>query len=178
MSIQGVQISPARMESNRWLATRTASIQGRVLSIGAADDSDGAGRHYRDYFISAASYTTSEHIPYPGCDLVIDVRHMPQVPDASFDCVFCSGVLEHVDDYDAGMREVTRILKPGGVLLLGLPFRQKLHLAPTDYWRFTEFGIRILLQRNRYQIDEITPIDASVTDFPAAYWSRATKPQE
>jgi len=166
------------MESNRWLAAQTATIQGSVLSIGSADDSDGAGRHYRDYFTRADSYTTSEYIPYPGCDLVIDVRHMPQVSDASFDCVFCSGVLEHVDDYDAGMREIRRVLKPGGVLLLGLPFRQKLHLAPTDYWRFTEFGIRMLLQRTGYQIDEIVPIDASVADFPAAYWSRATKPEE
>jgi SAM-dependent methyltransferase len=169
--------SVARMESNRWLSAHTASIQGRVLSIGSMDDRDGEGRRYREYFTGATSYTTSEHIPYPGCELVIDVRTMPQVADASFDCVFCSGVLEHVDDYDAGMREITRILKPGGVLLLGLPFRQGLHLVPTDYWRFTEFGIRTLLQRNGYHIDEIAPIDASVADFPASYWSRATKPQ-
>src|SRR5262245_21286999 len=116
--------SIARMESNRWLTMQTASIHGRVLSIGSMDDRDGEGRHYRNYFTGATSYTTSEHIPYPGCELVIDVRKMPQVANASFDCVFCSGVLEHVDDYDAGMREITRILMPGGVLLLGLPFRQ------------------------------------------------------
>lgn len=167
--------SAARIESNRWLAAHTADITGTVLSIGSMDDKDGEGRLYRQYFGSAASYTTSEHIPYPGCDLVIDVRHMPQIADATYDCVFCSGVLEHVDDYEAGMREIARILKPGGTLLLGLPFRQALHLAPTDYWRFTEFGIRVLLDRHGYRADDITPIDTSVPDFPATYWSRATK---
>ena len=167
--------SAARIESNTWLAARTAAITGDVLSIGSMDDKDGQGRLYRQYFSSARSYTTSEHIPYPGCDLVIDVRHMPQIADATYDCVFCSGVLEHVDDYEAGMREIARILKPGGTLLLGLPFRQALHLKPTDYWRFTEFGIRVLLGRHNCHVDEISPIDTTVADFPAAYWSRATR---
>jgi len=167
--------SAARIESNTWLAARTAEIAGTVLSIGSMDDKDGQGRRYREYFAKASSYTTSEHIPYPGCDLVIDVRNMPQIADATYDCVFCSGVLEHVDDYEAGMREITRILKPRGTLLLGLPFRQTLHLAPTDYWRFTEFGIRVLLDRHGYRAEEVTPIDTSVPDFPATYWSRATK---
>jgi len=167
--------SVARMESNRWLAAQAATVEGRVLSIGSMDDRDGEGRHYRDYFAGATSYTTSEHIPYPGCEIVIDVRGMPQIADASFDCVFCSGVLEHVDDYEAGMREIARIIRPGGSLLLGLPFRQALHLKPTDYWRFTEFGIRVLLERHGYRVDELVPIDTSVPDFPAAYWARATK---
>lgn len=167
--------STARIESNTWLAARTADVTGAVLSIGSMDDRDGQGRSYRQYFAEASSYTTSEHIPYPGCDLVIDVRNMPQIADATYDCVFCSGVLEHVDDYEAGMREIARILKPGGTLFLGLPFRQALHLKPTDYWRFTEFGIRVLLERHGFGVDEITPIDMSVEDFPATYWSRATK---
>jgi SAM-dependent methyltransferase len=167
--------SVARIESNRWLAAQAATIQGRVLSIGSMDDKDGEGKRYRDYFAKASSYTTSEHIPYPGCELVIDVRQMPQLADASYDCVFCSGVLEHLDDYEAGMREIARITRPGGSLLLGLPFRQGLHLKPTDYWRFTEFGIRVLLERNGFQVDELTPIDTSVPDFPASYWSKATR---
>jgi SAM-dependent methyltransferase len=167
--------SVARISSNHWLAAQTASIRGRVLSIGSMDDRDGEGRHYRDYFVHADSYTTSEHIPYPGCDLVIDVRAMPQIADATYDCVFCSGVLEHVDDFESGMREIARIMKPGAALLLGLPFRQALHLKPTDYWRFTEYGIRVLVARHGLHVDELVSIDAPEPDFPASYWTRATK---
>ncbi|MEZ5319969.1 MAG: methyltransferase domain-containing protein [Vicinamibacterales bacterium] len=167
--------SVARIESNRWLREHAAACEGHVLSIGSRDDLDGEGHRYREYFTRATSYTTSEHVPYPGCDLVIDVRRMPEIADGRYDTVFCSGVLEHVDDYEAGMREITRITRAGGALLLGLPFRQAIHLAPTDYWRFTAFGIRVLLDRHGWDVADLAPIDQSVPDFPATYWARAVK---
>lgn len=167
--------SQARIESNRWLRTQAAGITGRVLSIGSGDDRDGEGGRYRHYFTRCRAYTTSEPVPTPGCDLVLDVRHMPAIADAAFDCIFCSGVLEHVDDPFAAMAEMTRILRPGGVLLLGLPFRQAIHLAPTDYWRFTEHGVRVLLERYGYVVEELVAIDATVPDFPATYWARARR---
>ena len=77
----------------------------------------------------------------------------------------------------AGIKEMTRVLKPGGVLLLGVPFRQAIHMAPQDFWRFTEFGIRHLL-RDAFEILELTQI---LTDpicganFPATYWVKARK---
>ena len=76
---------------------------------------------------------------------------MPELADEAFDCIYCSGVLEHVDDPFAGIKEMTRVLKPDGVLLLGVPFRQAIHMAPQDFWRFTEFGIRHLL-RDAFEI--------------------------
>ncbi|NDJ76694.1 MAG: methyltransferase domain-containing protein, partial [Chloroflexi bacterium] len=84
------------------------------------------------------------------------------------------GVLEHVDDFQAGMREITRVLKPGGILLLGLPFRQALHLEPHDYWRFTEYGLRYLLEDD-YDIQRLDPINLTVPKFPASYWIKARK---
>jgi SAM-dependent methyltransferase len=42
--------------------------------------------------------------------------------DGSFDCVFSLEVMEHVPDYKAGFREMARCLKPGGKLLLTVPF--------------------------------------------------------
>jgi SAM-dependent methyltransferase len=165
----------AREESNTWLKYHAGGIKGDVLSIGSGIDRDGEGGKYQDYFKNCSSYTTSEVTAKSGCDLVLDVRSMPGIPDESFDCVFCSGVLEHVDDYLGGLREITRILKPGGILLLGLPFRQALHMAPNDYWRFTEYGIRHLLHHNGYEILNLAPIDNSVPEFPASYWVRAKK---
>lgn len=145
-----------------------------MLSIGSGDDQDGQGRSYREYFPLCQSYTTSEVDDSFPCDLVLDVRKMHQLTDNSFDCVFCSGVLEHVDDHLAALREMQRILKPKGLFLLGVPFRQGLHLAPHDYWRFTEYGIRYLL-REYFEILEIAPIDERERDFPAAYWISARK---
>ncbi len=166
--------SRSRVESNRWLIRHCAEVYGDVLSIGSGSDDDGQGKHYRDYFAMANSYRTSEITEGFDTDMVIDVRSMPEIRDALFDCVFCSGVLEHVDRYQDALSEISRVLKPGGILLLGLPFRQSLHMAPYDFWRFTEYGIRKMLARD-FEIIEVSPIDASVRDFPAAYRTRARK---
>jgi SAM-dependent methyltransferase len=166
--------SQSRKQSNAWLRRHTPMIEGRILSIGAGDDSDGELGKYRDYFSNCESYTTSEVTDEFSCDLVLDVRSMPQIEDSSYDCIYCSGVLEHVDDFHSALAEITRILKPGGILLLGLPFRQALHMPPYDFWRFTEYGIKYLLAKN-YKIEEIEAIDNSKKGFPAAYWTKAVK---
>jgi SAM-dependent methyltransferase len=56
----------------------------------------------------------------PGrADLVRNIEEIAEA-DASFDCVVCSHVLEHVDDRKA-LSEVYRVLKPGGIALIMLP---------------------------------------------------------
>jgi len=168
------RISRARLESNDWLRRHCRDIEGDVLSVGSGADSDGESNNYRDYFVKASSYTTSDVGDEFDCDLVIDVRVMSQLKDESYDCVFCSGVLEHVDNVGAALAEITRILKEGGILLLGLPFRQAIHMPPHDYWRFTEHGVRHLL-RDSYEILELVAIDSRVRAFPATYWVKAQR---
>lgn len=167
--------SKSRRESNAWLKKVAADIKGDVLSIGSLNDDDCQGKKYRDYFTSAKSYTTSDTMAVCGeVDIVLDVRDMSSIEDGTFDCIFCSGVLEHVDDFMKGMREMTRILKPGGTLLLGLPFRQAIHVVPEDYWRFTCFGIEYMLIDD-YDIQEMKAIDDKDKNFAASYWTRAIK---
>lgn len=167
--------SRTRKESNEWLRDHCRNIQGKVLSIGSGNDADGEGDQYRNYFPMASSYTTSEVSEEFKCDLTLDVRSMPEIENESFDCVFCSGVLEHVDDFKAALDELTRILKSGGTFLLGLPFRQAIHMDRQDFWRFTEFGIEYLL-KDSYEIMDVTAIDSKNQEkFPAAYWVHAKK---
>jgi SAM-dependent methyltransferase len=147
-------------------------VTGDVLSIGSAGDRDGGGRRYREYFRAARTYTTSEVESRPGCDLVLDVRAMPSVADGSYDVVFCSGVLEHVDDCQAAVAECHRILRPGGLFLVGVPFAQRLHCMPRDFWRFTEYGVRYLLRAFAVEAIEAIGDDPK---FPWTYWIRARK---
>lgn len=165
-------MSQARTQSDVVLAKWAPTVTGDVLSIGSASDRDGAGKLYRAYFAKARSYTTSECVPTPGCDLVLDVRAMPSVADASYDCVFCSGVLEHVDDCHAAVRECYRVLKPGGLFLVGVPFQQRIHRAPQDFWRFTAYGVQYLLRA--FTIEAIEAIGDD-KKFPWTYWVYARK---
>lgn len=172
---RGLTASHVRRESNRWLRQHCFAIEGDVLSIGSMDDSDGEGGRYRDYFANSSTYTTSEVTAEHGCDLVVDIRTATGIASASYDCVVCSGVLEHVDDWRAALGEIARILKDGGVLLLGVPFRQAVHMAPQDFWRFTRYGVEHML-KDRFRIDEVAEVDAKRGEvFPAAYWVMATK---
>jgi len=166
-------MSKARMQSDALLVKWCAGITGDVLSVGSGTDLDGAGRPYRGYFPKATRYRTSEPVATPGCDLVLDVRAMPEIPDASLDCVICGGVLEHVDDCHAAVRECERILKPGGICLVGVPFQQRIHRAPQDFWRFTAYGVAYLLRA--FEIIKVQPIGDD-PKFPWTYWVYCRKP--
>lgn len=166
-----IGVSQSRKDSNEWLAENVKDIKGKVISIGAMNDRDGTGRNYKDYFKSADSYTTTD---IDGdVDLYVDVRNMKIIKDEEYDCVFLSGVLEHVDDFMAGVREIKRILKKGGVLIMGVPFKQPLHSKGDDYWRFTIYALKYMF--GDMQIKEIKEIDNSDFAFPAAYWLKAIK---
>jgi ubiquinone/menaquinone biosynthesis C-methylase UbiE len=56
-----------------------------------------------------------------------------------FDGVICSELLEHVPDPKEVLLETYRVLKPGGVLLLCVPFMFHIHADPYDYGRYTDF---------------------------------------
>lgn len=79
-------------------------------------------------------------------DLVCDLHAVP-LPDASFDGAFCCGTLEHVRDADRVARELVRLVKPGGLVYIDVPFLQGFHADPHDYRRWTLPGLRLFCER-------------------------------
>jgi SAM-dependent methyltransferase len=82
-------------------------------------------------------------VPVPGVDTIGEIHNLP-VSSESFDCVICTGTLEHVLDPRQAVRELYRILTPGGIVHIDVPFIQGYHPDPTDYWRFTLDGLKAL----------------------------------
>lgn len=84
--------------------------------------------------------------PASGATYVADICATNRVlPDRHFDHVVCTEVLEHtLRPFDA-MSELHRVLKPGGRLFLSVPFDLRIHGPLPDCWRFTEHGLRALL---------------------------------
>jgi SAM-dependent methyltransferase len=65
---------------------------------------------------------------------------------ASFDLVICTQVIEHVGNPGAAVKEIARILRPGGYLIITAPHVWFFHPHPHDYWRFTQEGMVRLLE--------------------------------
>lgn len=112
---------------------------------------------YESLFLNASSYIGVD-IEVSGhshlnekIDVFYDGKTVP-FPGNNFDNVFCSEVMEHVFNPDESLREINRVLKPGGKLLLTCPFVWAEHEAPYDYARYSSFGIKHLLERNGFKV--------------------------
>ena|SRR5688572_725669 len=66
--------------------------------------------------------------------------------DDSVDLILSQAVLEHVTDPDLAMREMLRVLRPGGVLYVEVAFMQPVHMAPHHYFNVTPHGLAWLLR--------------------------------
>jgi SAM-dependent methyltransferase len=67
------------------------------------------------------------------------------VPDGSIDVALCTEVLEHVAEPARLLAQTFRCLRPGGRLVLTIPFAARWHFIPYDYWRYTPSSLQKLL---------------------------------
>lgn len=90
-------------------------------------------------------------------DLVCDIAAIPE-PSASFDAILCTEVLEHVPDPTAALDEFSRLLKPGGRLILTAPFVSLVHFAPYHFCTgFSRYWYEHHLPKRGFKIEELTP---------------------
>lgn len=82
----------------------------------------------------------------PGVDLVADAHDLHMVANDSVDFVISVSVLEHVRYPQKVMQEIYRIIKPGGIVYISVPFVFPFHADPDDFYRFSYKGITILCE--------------------------------
>lgn len=116
-----------------------------VLDI-APQDHLGAAEFFRK-----ATLETLDIDPSSGATYIADLccENFDRIPDGRFDLIFCTEVLEHVAEPFAAVRELYRMLKPGGNLVVTTPFNFRIHGPLPDCWRFTVHGLRLLFKSFR-----------------------------
>jgi SAM-dependent methyltransferase len=102
-------------------------------------------------------------------DVLADALALP-LRAGSVDAVVCTEVVEHITEPGTLLTEAHRVLKPGGSLLLSAPFTWHLHDEPHDYWRFTEYGLRLVCERAGFRV---AAVHATNHYFGALLQSRA-----
>ena len=114
----------------------------RVLDVGC-----GVKPYYPFFEPYASEYVGVDVVENPAADLQGAVESLP-VADASFDLVLCIQVLEHADDPARAVRELRRVVAPGGAVLASTHGVQVYHPAPVDLWRWTHAGLDRLFREN------------------------------
>lgn len=87
-------------------------------------------------------------------DVIGDAMNIPLM-DASVDVVLATELMEHLPSPDQFLREVTRVLREEGVLILSVPFMEPLHEEPRDFYRFTPYSLHLLLGSHGFRINRI-----------------------
>ena len=84
-------------------------------------------------------------------DVYYDGKTIP-FPDTYFDSVLCSEVLEHLFEPDLILKELNRVMKKDGKMLLTCPFVWSEHEIPYDYARYTRFALTNIFEKNGFRI--------------------------
>jgi SAM-dependent methyltransferase len=136
---------------------------GTLVDIGCGDKPYGA--------VTKGLVTTHIGVDHPGT--VHDCANIDIVASAydtallngSADTVLCTAVLEHLERPQDAIREMHRILKPGGYVILSTPLFWHLHEEPRDFYRYTRHGLRYLFTKPGFEIVDIQPLSGFVVTF-------------
>lgn len=154
-------------EANRqlWLARTLSALPPgtRLLDAGAGELKNRAHCAHLDYvsqdfgeYTGGTEGLSSSPWDASKVDIISDITSIPE-PDASFDAILCSEVLEHVPEPTHALDEFTRLLKPGGQLILTAPFGSNVHMAPYHFCSgFSRYWYEHHLPARGFAVTELT----------------------
>ena len=142
-------------QRQRALARFEPLVQGRLLDVGCGR------KPYELLFRHASSYI--------GVDLPQSMHGIQKVDvlasalalpfsSNSFDAALCIEVLEHTTDPQTSIAEIARILCRPGYVMITAPLNAPLHEEPNDYFRFTKYGLKLLIENAGLDASRILPL--------------------
>lgn len=109
------------------------SLSGEVLDVGGAR----ASGYHKRMGMTRARLMLANLSKEKEEDIACDLENGIPAEDCIFDTVLCINVLEHIFNYAQLLREMHRVLRPQGTLILAVPFIIEYHPSPRDHWRYS-----------------------------------------
>lgn len=150
--------------SSRIIASLVAGFYTDAIPRWASGDLADLGCGKAPLMGSYAKYCTSsllvdwENSAHPNSllDISQDLNDpLTSIKSESLDTVLLSDVLEHIREPAKLLVEISRILRPGGYLILNVPFAYRLHEQPYDYYRFTSYALEYLVNKAGLRVIEL-----------------------
>ena len=146
----------------RWFITRFVEDVAKNMATGISILDAGAGesvykKHFSHCNYKAIDLAVGEsRWNYANLDYVGHLHEMP-IENEVFDAVLCTQVLEHLEWPRESVKEMHRVLKPGGKLFMTVPMAQDEHQIPYDFFRYTSFGLNSICKHAGFREVHVTP---------------------
>ncbi|MEP9351032.1 methyltransferase domain-containing protein [Xanthobacter sp. KR7-225] len=152
---EGVNLG--RNASVTWLKRENASF-GRSLPDNSLILDAGSGSQQYKIFFEHCRYESADFEaldrPYAKSTYVCDLSSIP-VEDGRFDAIVLNQVLEHLPYPNDVLKELFRVLKPGGRMIATAPFFYEEHDQPYDFFRYTQYAWRRMMADAGFVIEDL-----------------------
>lgn len=153
---------PTILRAAEHAALKTLNLSGSILDLG------GDGRsEYRKLIQGNHTFTTINLDEKAAPDILHDLEKPLPLANESYDHVLLINVLEHVYEYRQLLAESARVVRPGGAVVIVVPFLFPVHPSPNDFWRFTEEALRRECDVVNLSVKQVTVLGSGV--FTARY---------
>lgn len=140
---------------DQWVERFRSRFRGNVYDLGCGE------MPYKQWVLQYAEHYTG--VDWGGtlhelkADIVADLNEALPIDNEVADTVVSFSVMEHLREPQVFLKEAHRILRPGGSMVLQVPFMWWVHEAPHDYFRYTEYGLRYLFQKAGFTEVDVHP---------------------
>jgi SAM-dependent methyltransferase len=117
---------------------------------------------YHALFKGTYTITTANLNPDDEPDILCNLEEKLSIDDSSYDGVLLINVLEHIFEYRQLAQECARVVRPGGTIVVVVPFLFPVHPSPDDFHRYTKSALEKMLEKSGFSDITVTALGTGV----------------